>query len=58
MIESQVVTSRRQADTIAERFELDATVRVSVLRGDALLVYPLTAATATETTTIEPTTKE
>jgi serine protease Do len=48
MIESQIVTSRRQADAIAERFERDATVRVSVLRGDALLEYPLTAATTTE----------
>jgi S1-C subfamily serine protease len=54
MIDSQVVTSRRQADAIAERFEHDATVRVSVLRGDALLEYPLTVAT----TASEPATKE
>jgi len=53
MIESQIVTSRRQADAIAERFERDATVRVSVLRGDALLEYPLTAATNTEPATKE-----
>ncbi len=53
MIDSQVVTSRRQADAIAERLERDATVRVSVLRGDALLEYPLTAATADEPATKE-----
>jgi serine protease Do len=53
MIDSQVVTSRRQADAIAERFERDATVRVSILRGDALLAFPLAA-----DTTVAPTTKE
>jgi len=53
MIESNVVTSRRQADAIAERYERDATVRVSVLRGDELLECPLSAATTAEPPTTE-----
>ena len=58
MLDSQVITSRRQADSIAERFEHDATVRVSVLRDEALLEFPLTAAAEAEPSAAEPSAKE
>ncbi len=41
MLDSHVISSRRQADAIMERFDHDATVRVSVLRGEALLEFTL-----------------
>ncbi|MEX2187334.1 MAG: S1C family serine protease, partial [Pirellulales bacterium] len=53
MLDSHVVTSRRQADTIIERLERDATLRVSVLRDEALLEFTLVAPAAVESTTEE-----
>jgi S1-C subfamily serine protease len=44
MIDSHVVTSRREADEIIERFEQDAEIRVAVLRDEALLEFPLALA--------------
>lgn len=41
MIDSHVVTSRREADEIIERYEQDAEIRVAVLRDEALLEFPL-----------------
>jgi serine protease Do len=55
MLDAHVVTSRRQADAIVERFERDVTVRVSVLRDEALLEFSLSAAAGAAPTT---TTKE
>jgi serine protease Do len=48
MIDTNVVASRQQADSIIERFERDATVRVSVLRDEALLEFSLAAPTSAE----------
>jgi S1-C subfamily serine protease len=71
MIDSHVVTSRRQADEIIERYEQDTEIRVAVLRDEALLEFPLAVAAteeveeppidgapATEPTTDEPTAEE
>jgi hypothetical protein len=43
-----VVTSRRQADEIVERYEADAEIRVAVLRDEALLEFPLAVAATEE----------
>ena len=48
MIDSQIVASRREADEAIVRFERDAAVRISVLRDEALLDFPLTLAAADE----------
>jgi serine protease Do len=48
MIDTNVVASRQQADSIIERFERDATVRVAVLRDEALLEFSLSAAADSE----------
>lgn len=48
MIDTNVVASRQQVDAIVERFERDATVRVSVLRDEALLEFSLSAAADSE----------
>ncbi len=53
MFDSQVVASRRQADAAVEQFERDATVRISVLRGEALLEFTLTAPAEAESTNEE-----
>jgi serine protease Do len=52
MLDSSVITSCRQAATIIEQFEHDATIRISVLRDDALLDYTISASAA------EPTVEE
>lgn len=44
MIDTNVVASRQQADSIIERCERDATVRVAVLRDETLLEFSLSAA--------------
>jgi serine protease Do len=48
MIDTNVVASREQADSIIERFEREATVRVAVLRDEALLEFSLSAVAAAE----------
>jgi S1-C subfamily serine protease len=48
MIDSQVIASRREADETIARFERDAAVRISVLRNEALLEFPLTLSAADE----------
>ena len=48
MIDTNVVASRQQADSIIERFEHDATVRVAVLRDEALLEFSLSAEPSAE----------
>jgi S1-C subfamily serine protease len=48
MIDSHVITSRREADEIIERYEQDAEVRVAVLRDEALLEFPLAVSEAEE----------
>lgn len=49
MINAQVVSSRREADEIVARFEYDAPIRISILRDEALLEFPLTLAAQDET---------
>jgi serine protease Do len=53
MFDSHVVASRQQADAAVEQFERDATVRVSVLRGEALLEFSLSAAASATPATKE-----
>jgi S1-C subfamily serine protease len=48
MLDTNVVASRQQADATIERFERDATVRVSVLRDEALLEFSLSTTTPDE----------
>ncbi len=48
MIDANVVASRQQADSVIERFEKEATVRVSVLRDETLVEVSLSAAAPTE----------
>jgi serine protease Do len=43
MLDTQVITSRRQADALVERREHDASVRLSVLRDEELLEFTLEA---------------
>jgi serine protease Do len=52
MLDSSVVTSCRQATAIVEQFEHDATIRISVLRDDALMDYTISVSAA------EPTVEE
>jgi len=44
MINSQVVSSRREADEAVGRLESDAPIRVSVLRGETLIEFPFAVA--------------
>jgi serine protease Do len=53
LLDSHVVASRRQADSIIERLEQEAPVRVSVLRDEALLEFTLSASPDAEPTTKE-----
>jgi serine protease Do len=46
MFDAQVVTSCRQAAELIQRYEHDASVRVAVLRDEALLEFKLSAAAA------------
>jgi S1-C subfamily serine protease len=45
MIDTNVIATRQQADEAIARFERDAPLRLSVLRDEALLVFPLSLAT-------------
>lgn len=53
MINSQVVSSRRETDDAVSRLERDAPLRVAVLRGETLLEFPL-AIVAEEKSVAEP----
>lgn len=54
MINSQVVASRRETDDAVGRLERDAPVRISVLRGEALLEFPLSTVAAEEASAESP----
>ncbi|MGD9634791.1 MAG: S1C family serine protease [Pirellulales bacterium] len=48
MVNTQVVSSRRETDEFVARLERDAPVRISVLRDEALLEFPLSESSQAE----------